>query len=162
MFALVRWSIVVVLFCSCSLRPWAGPKPSEGVLIRDGRALVADNAPDYVKRAVAAANRISGKPYKWGGGRGAGIDSGYDCSGATSYVLREAGLLQGSLTSSGFTEYGKSGKGKWITVWTRKGHVFLTIGGVRFDAMGEDSHGGPKWFTQERSKDKFKPRKPRL
>lgn len=160
MFAFARWILVVVLFCSCSLQPWASPKAKGGVIIRDGRALVADSAPDYVKKAVAAANRIAGKPYKWGGGRGAGVDSGYDCSGATSYVLREAGLLNGSLTSSGFVDYGKRGKGPWITVWARKGHVFLTIGGVRFDAMGDDSHGGPQWFTDERSKKKFQARKP--
>lgn len=158
MFAFARWILVVVLFCGCSLQPWAGPKG--GVIIRDGRALVAESAPDYVKKAVAAANRISGKPYQWGGGRGAGVDRGYDCSGATSYVLREAGLLNGSLTSSGFLEYGKRGKGQWITVWARKGHVFLTIGGVRFDATGEDSYGGPRWFSGERSKEKFQARRP--
>lgn len=152
--------LAVLLLSGCSVLPGGGSR--NGVSIRYGRAVVTHNAPDYVHRAVAAANRIAGKPYKWGGGRGAGVDSGYDCSGATSYVLREAGLLSGSLTSSGFTNYGKRGRGEWITVWARSGHVFLTIGGVRFDAKGRESSGGPKWFREERSKSRFQARQPRL
>ncbi|WP_308989075.1 peptidoglycan endopeptidase [Roseibacillus persicicus] len=148
-----------LLIPGCSFGPSA--KSRDGVIVRNGRGLVARSAPPYVKKAVAAANRIAGKPYKWGGGHGTRIDSGYDCSGATSYVLREAGLLNGSLPSKGFYRYGRRGEGDWITVWVRDGHVFLTIGGARFDAMGEDSHGGPKWFTSERSTRKFTPRRPK-
>lgn len=149
-----------LLLAGCSMGP--SSKARQGVVVRNGHALVARSAPDYVKRAVAAANRIAGKPYKWGGGHGTQIDTGYDCSGAVSYVLREAGLLEGSLPSKGFFDYGRRGEGEWITVWVRSGHVFLTIGGVRFDAMGEESNGGPKWFTSERSKRKLVPRQPRV
>ena len=47
--------------------------------------------PPPVIRAIAAGNRLQGKPYKWGGGHARLQDSGYDCSGTVSYVLREAG-----------------------------------------------------------------------
>ena len=35
-------------------------------VLRNGRAIAPKNAPESVKRAIAAANRIAGKPYKWG------------------------------------------------------------------------------------------------
>ena len=44
-------------------------------------------------KAIAAANRITRKPYRWGGGHGRWEDAGYDCSGTVSYVLHHAGLL---------------------------------------------------------------------
>ena len=42
-------------------------------------------------RAIAAANRIAGLPYRFGGGHRSFSDSGYDCSGSVSYVLHGAG-----------------------------------------------------------------------
>ena len=62
-------------------------------LLRDGVAYAPKRAPAAVIRAIAAGNRLQGKPYKWGGGHARPDDSGYDCSGTVSYVLREAGLL---------------------------------------------------------------------
>ena len=50
---------------------------------------------------IAAGNEIAKKPYKYGGGHAKRRDSGYDCSGSISYALREAGLMKGSLDSSG-------------------------------------------------------------
>ena len=124
----------------------------KSVLLRpDGIAVAPRRAPKEVHAAVAAANRINGSPYQWGGGRRSG-DRGYDCSGATSYVLSQAGLMKGSNTSTGFRSFGKKGQGKWITVNARKGHVFLVIGGLRFDT-GWHSKGtprGPRWTTKTR------------
>jgi cell wall-associated NlpC family hydrolase len=109
---------------------------------------------------VAAANSLVGKPYKWGGGHGSFNDSGYDCSGAASYVLREAGLMEGVRASGGFFSYGEKGRGDWLTVWVRNGHVFLKIGGVRFDTHGETKQDGPHWTMESRSKKRFEARKP--
>ena len=119
-------------------------------MIKNGVAYAPKSAPAAVKRAIAAGNRLQGKPYKWGGGHARLNDSGYDCSGTTSYVLREAGLLKGSLTSKGFFEYGKKGDGKWITVYVRNGHVFMTVAGLRLDTGGSSGSTGPRWKTVTR------------
>lgn len=147
---------------SCSGQKWAkGTVQYEQKFMRtleierDGTASPPLFAPFKVRRAVAAANRLLDKPYKFGGGHAVLNDTGYDCSGATSYVLREAGLLEGQLTSGGFFNYGKRGKGDWITVYARKGHVFLVIGGLRFDTGGSGGNGesGPRWKPQPRRVD---------
>jgi len=86
-----------------------------------------------VARAIAAANQIATKPYRYGGGHGSFDDTGYDCSGSVSYVLHGAGLLSSPLDSSGFMSYGAPGPGKHITIYANPGHVFMTINGRRFD-----------------------------
>ena len=116
----------------------------------NGVAYAPRGAPAAVKRAIAAGNRLQGKPYKWGGGHARHNDSGYDCSGSVSYVLREAGLMRGSMPSSGFFNYGKKGYGKWITVYTRRGHVFMTVAGLRFDTGWGSNRSGPRWHTRTR------------
>ncbi len=119
-------------------------------LLKDGKAYAPRNSPAAVKRAITAGNRLQAKPYKWGGGHRRHNDSGYDCSGAVSYVLREAGLLRGSLTSKGFFRYGKKGHGDWITVYVRNGHVFMTIAGLRLDTGGTHNSTGPRWKPETR------------
>lgn len=119
-------------------------------LLKNGVAYAPRRAPKAVKKAIAAGNELQGKPYKWGGGHGQKLDSGYDCSGAVSYVLREAGLLRGSLTSSGYFKYGKKGEGDWITLYVRKGHVFLTVAGLRLDTGGPGDGTGPRWKPETR------------
>jgi hypothetical protein len=120
-------------------------------VVRNGKAYAPPGAPEAVKRAIAAGNRIAGLPYKWGGGHARLNDSGYDCSGATSYVLRNAGLMTGQMPSRGFFNYGKPGAGKWITVYVRNGHVFTTIAGLRFDTGGRHGGDGPRWTVESRS-----------
>jgi hypothetical protein len=120
-------------------------------LIKDGIAYAPRNAPAAVKRAIAAGNRLQGKPYKWGGGHARHNDSGYDCSGTVSYVLREAGLLRGSMNSRGYFKYGKKGAGEWITIYVRKGHVFMTVAGLRLDTGGGNDEKGPRWQTATRA-----------
>jgi hypothetical protein len=119
-------------------------------LLRNGVAYAPRNAPTAVKRAIAAGNRLQGKPYKWGGGHAIHHDSGYDCSGTVSYVLREAGLLRGSLPSSGYFHYGKKGEGRWMTIYIRKGHVFITVAGLRLDTGGPGERSGPRWKPETR------------
>jgi hypothetical protein len=119
-------------------------------LLKDGIAYAPKRAPAAVKRAIAAGNRLQGKPYKWGGGHARHDDSGYDCSGSVSYVLREAGLMKGSLHSKAFFKYGKKGDGKWITIYIRNGHVFMTVAGLRLDTGGPGQETGPRWKPQTR------------
>lgn len=133
------------------------------VRFENGRAIAPAHAPEAVHRAVAAANHLhlQNVPYKWGGGHARLNDDGYDCSGAVSYVLREAGLMEGHLTSRGFRRYGSRGQGKWITLWVRDGHVFMTIGGLRFDTGGSAARTGPRWKPEVRSKKGLSARHPR-
>jgi peptidoglycan hydrolase-like protein with peptidoglycan-binding domain len=111
----------------------------------DGKSAVAPaGAPEEVKQAIAAANRITDKPYKYGGGHGDFEDSGYDCSGAVSYALHGAGLLDEPLDSSGLARWGESGEGQWITVYGKSSHAYIVIAGARFDTSGEGEEG-PRW-----------------
>ena len=121
----------------------------------DGSAVAPSRAPRVVRAAIDAGNRIAGEPYVYGGGHGPGEGGGYDCSGATSYVLRSIGRLNGSLTSDEFRHYGQGGEGNWIDVYARRGHVFLVIAGLRFDTgwNGGSHDTGPRWSTRSRTTD---------
>lgn len=125
-------------------------EPGRTALLKDGIAYAPKRAPAAVKRAIAAGNRLQGKPYKWGGGHARHDDTGYDCSGSVSYVLREAGLMKGSMHSKAFFKYGKKGDGKWITIYIRNGHVFMTVAGLRLDTGGPGNESGPKWQPRTR------------
>ena len=120
-------------------------------LLRNGIAYAPRKAPAAVKRAIAAGNRLQNKPYKWGGGHARLNDSGYDCSGTVSYVLREAGLMKGSMPSKSFFGYGKKGYGDWISVYVRDGHVFMTVAGLRLDTGGSGARSGPRWKPETRA-----------
>jgi hypothetical protein len=116
----------------------------------DGSAIAPDNAPDVVKRVILAGNQIAKFPYKWGGGHGAWRDTGYDCSGSVSFALAGAGLLKSPLASGGFLKWGEPGQGKWITIFTNPGHIFMFVAGLRFDTSGQ-GRAGTRWQDGTRS-----------
>src|SRR5687767_13611875 len=122
-----------------------GP-PGKATLLPSGKAVPPSNAPERVVRAIRAGNRIRKKPYRYGGGHASFNDSGYDCSGAVSYVLHAAGMLKRPLPSGSLARWGLKGKGKWITVYANGGHAYAVIAGLRWDtsAMG-DGGKGPRW-----------------
>lgn len=113
-------------------------------------AVAPPAAPARVQAAIAAGNQIAGLPYSFGGGHGQGSCTGYDCSGAASHVLKAAGVLEGTTTSRGFRHYGSRGEGKWISVYARRGHVFLVVAGLRFDTGWTSGPEGPQWTTKSR------------
>ena len=123
-------------------------------VLGDGTAVAPENAPDVVKRVIMAANEIAKFPYKWGGGHGAWRDNGYDCSGSVSFALAGAGLLQSPLTSGGFLGYGSPGPGRWITIYTHEGHIFMVVAGLRFDTSGQ-GRAGTRWQEEPRPTDGF-------
>ena len=129
-------------------------------LRKDGTAIPPVNAPRRVRRAIRAANKIEDKPYRYGGGHGSWKDSGYDCSGAISYALHGAGLLDTPLDSTGFTRWGKRGKGEWITVYGNPGHAYVLIAGLRWDTSMTPGDG-PGWSKQMRSASGFKKTHPK-
>ncbi|MDQ3934466.1 MAG: hypothetical protein M3340_07525, partial [Actinomycetota bacterium] len=144
-------------------QPQQGNPSDRAVLSSDGRtAIPPDSAPEPVKRAIQAANRITDKPYRYGGGHGDWEDSGYDCSGAVSYALHGGGLLDRPLDSSGLARWGEAGAGEWITVYAHSGHAYVVIAGLRFDtSSGGDNNGsGPRWRTRSRSSDGYTARHP--
>jgi len=123
--------------------------PSERSALLIGRMAIAPpGAPSEVERAISAANAIVGRPYIWGGGHGSWNSSGYDCSGAVSYALGGAGLLQAPVDSSALMNWGEPGPGKWITVYANPGHTYAVIAGLRWDTAGEQSGTGPKWHAE--------------
>src|SRR4051812_30746040 len=77
--------------------------------------------PAAVRRAITAANRIAGRPYRFGGGHRSFSDSGYDCSGSVSYVLHGAGRLSSPLDSSQLMSYGAAGRGRRVTHYPQPG-----------------------------------------
>jgi cell wall-associated NlpC family hydrolase len=99
-----------------------------------------------VKRVIAAANEIDGTPYIWGGGHASFEAKGYDCSGAVSYALHGAGLLDYTMVSGQLAHYGDPGPGRWITIYANAEHVFMVVAGLRFDTRNDPEHiTGPRW-----------------
>lgn len=106
--------------------------------------------PRAVRRAIRAANRIANYPYRYGGGHGSFTDSAYDCSGSVSYVLHAAGKLRSPLDSSSLMSYGRPGPGRYITIYSHTGHVYMTINGRRYDTSAR-ADSGTRWSRQDRS-----------
>jgi hypothetical protein len=151
--------------------PLPPPAPTSGIppttslpvaqLSPDGRTAIAPAAaPDPVKSAIYAANELTRKPYRYGGGHTSSfLDTAYDCSGSVSYALHGAGLLQKPLDSSAFMRWGLRGRGAWITVYTNPRHAFAVVAGLRFDTSGPGSRG-PRWRAGTRVMRGFAARHP--
>jgi membrane-bound lytic murein transglycosylase B len=124
------------------------PGPA-AVLQPNGMASAPESAPAAVKAAIAAANSIAATPYVWGGGHGSWYSYGYDCSGAVSFALYGAGLLETPLVSGALASYGEPGPGKWITIYANPSHTYVVIAGLRFDTAGNpEGVSGPRWHTE--------------
>jgi hypothetical protein len=155
----------------------AGPKPTapasrgarprrtghtditKATALPNGIALPPLEAPEEVKQIIEAGNIIARSPYKWGGGHGKWLDNGYDCSGSVSFALAAAGLLEGPMASGPLMSWGKPGKGKWVTIYTHTGHVFMEVAGIRFDTSGARVTGS-RWQNEMRSTAGFVARHP--
>jgi peptidoglycan hydrolase-like protein with peptidoglycan-binding domain len=124
---------------------------AKATMSSDGlHAVAPSDAPPEVQSAIAAANKIVGKPYKYGGGHGNWEDSGYDCSGTVSYALHGAGLLDDAMPSGNFTSWGEAGPGQWVTIYANGGHIYMVVAGLRFDTSGRSNHN-TRWQTEQRS-----------
>jgi peptidoglycan hydrolase CwlO-like protein len=113
----------------------------------NGDAIPPSNAPLAVRGAIAAANQIDDLPYIWGGGHGSFTASGYDCSGAVSFMLHGGGFLSSPLDSTGLEVWGDPGGGNWITVFANSGHAWAYVAGLRWDTGGPGGGNGPRWST---------------
>ena len=121
-------------------------------VLRGGVAYAPSHAPQSVKNAIWAANTLRRKPYVWGGGHGTFYDRGYDCSGTVSFALHGAGVLGSPLPSSDLMRYGEGGRGRWMTIYSRSGHTFAVIAGLRLDTtdLGRGGDIGPRWYDYGR------------
>jgi hypothetical protein len=128
-------------------------------VLENGIALPPLDSPPEVRAIIEAGNAIARTPYKWGGGHGRWQDTGYDCSGSVSFALASAGLLGGPLDSGRLMSWGSPGRGRWITVWSNTGHVFLEVAGVRFDTSGTRVTGS-RWQATMRGTAGFVARHP--
>ena len=142
-------------------------------LLEDGTAAAPADAPEQVKQAIWAANALQELPYRYGGGHNLEFDvaKGADCSGTVSFALHAAGLLKTPLDSGRFMRWGRSGKGRWITVITNPGHAYVKLAGLRLDTsvagMRRTSgiaasafESGPRWRPMSRSPRGFVRRHP--
>jgi hypothetical protein len=136
----------------------AAPVPSATVN-PDGTAVAPAGAPAAVTALIAAGNQIATLPYKYGGGHGSFEDSAYDCSGSVSYALHGAGLLDATLDSTELSVWGRSGAGRWVTIYANKTHTYLVVAGIRFDTSGQRA-AGTRWQPATRSNKGFKVRHP--
>ncbi|HSI81468.1 MAG TPA: hypothetical protein VK919_12550 [Solirubrobacterales bacterium] len=132
--------------------------PGRKAKLRNGLAIPPEEAPARVKKVIRAANEIAkGKDYCYGGGHARFESRCYDCSGAASYALKGGNFVSSPMPSSGYFRWGKRGKGKWITVFTHSGHMYLKVAGLRFDTSMVPGKG-PGWSDQMRSARGFKKR----
>ena len=122
-------------------------------VLRNGVAYAPSQAPQSVKNAIWAANSLRRKPYVWGGGHGSFYDRGYDCSGTVSFALHGAGALSSPIPSSDLMRYGERGRGRWMTIYSRSGHTFAMIAGLRLDTtdLGRGGDVGPRWYADGRN-----------
>jgi hypothetical protein len=134
--------------------PALGPA-GKAKLLKNGTAVAPAGSPIQVQMAINAGNQLRTYPYRYGGGHRSFFDSGYDCSGAVSYVLHGAGLLKSPMPSGPLASgWGSAGKGRWITVYANGGHAYMVVAGLRFDtsAVGEslNAGSGPRWRASKR------------
>lgn len=118
---------------------------------RDGLARDPIGAPSPIAGIVAGGNAIATFPYRLGGGHGSFLDSAYDCSGSVSYSLAAGGLLDDPVTSGELMKWGVPGPGHWLTVYANPGHVYMAVGGLRFDTSGRAGRRGSRWQAVQRS-----------
>lgn len=93
---------------------------------------------------VSIAASYKGHPYVFGGGHGKVCPSGgMDCSGYASCVLNKAGLMKGTLTTSGFANWGV--KVPWEE--RKPGDIVVWIGGAGNGHMGIIASDTTMWHN---------------
>ncbi|MFL5903775.1 MAG: hypothetical protein ACJ76Q_08150 [Solirubrobacteraceae bacterium] len=113
-----------------------------------GLARSPHGAPAPVRGAIRAGNWLQTFPYRYGGGHEDFLDDAYDCSGAVSFALHGAGLVDAPMDSTELMAWGEPGPGAWITVYANPDHAYAVIAGLRLDTSAAADPGGdsgPRW-----------------
>ena len=126
----------------------------------DGLAVTPPAAPPEVEAVIRGGNRVAHAPYVYGGGHGTWFDTAYDCSGSVSFALASAGLVKRQMDSTSLEQWGRPGRGKWITVYANAGHAWMTVAGLRFDTSGRTGVHGSRWQPIDRTGAGFVARHP--
>ena len=152
---LIGTTIFIVSSTIAAPFPSTGPTvPGNAARLRfGGQAAAPANAPVAVKRAIWAANQLRTKSYRYGGGHKSFIDTAYDCSGTISYALGGAGVISSPMNSTDFRHFGRTGRGKWITIYARSGHTYAIIAGLRLDTtpyLTAHDRWAPRWQSTVR------------
>jgi hypothetical protein len=126
-------------------------------ILGSGLAAAGQEAPAPVKAMVAAGNSLFGTSYLYGGGHGTSLNTlqpAYDCSSAVSYLLHAGGVLgEYALDSTELASWGDPGPGRWVSIYADAAHVFMYVGGLRFDTVEDAAYDsgpnsgkpGPRW-----------------
>ena len=104
-------------------------------VLADGTAAAPESAPAEVKKIIASGNEIAKLPYKSEGGHSTWRDTGYDCTGSTTYALRTT-FRAGRFPTFGYSNWQLPGPGKWVTTYASSYHVYMIVAGLRFDTSG--------------------------
>ena len=162
-----KFALRTLVVCAAALplallAPLAAEAKPPSAHMDGSKAVAPKSAPQIVKDMIRAGNKIRHKRYKWGGGHGDWQDKGYDCSGAVSFVLHKAGILDYPLDSKGFMKWGAKRKGKWVSIFASKEHVYMIVAGLRFDTsyITDGDRSGPGWSEYMRPSKGFRTRHP--
>ena len=129
----------------CEAGPLTGPitPGAQSGILPDGLATIPQDAPPAVQRAIAAGNRIVHTFYSQERRAGmlAHVEDSYDCSGASDYILYQAGLSDPTVdvgdavagTGTTIERYGQPGSGQWITVFGSSAHEFIKVDNIVMD-----------------------------
>ena len=115
------------------------------------RAPRGSGMPGAVLRAIAAANRIAGFPYRYGGGHALVPRQRPTTARApspTSCTAPACSAARGTRASS--YRGAQPGRGRWITVYANPGHAYMVINGKRYDTTGRWDTGS-RWQRVDRS-----------
>jgi hypothetical protein len=155
------------------------PIPGDRAVIEpNGVARPPASAPKAVQTLISAGDQLIHYRYSYAGGHCvAAMNSlqaldqcpgseenggpGFDCSGATGWVLWQLPVgrrfLDDSPQASGaMMSEGGAGAGRWVTVFAAGGHVFLGIAGIALDTSWQWQPGtapaspdtGPRWVPE--------------
>lgn len=157
-----RYVLILLLALVALALPAAASAAIGPAHMNGTKAVAPAGAPKVVRQLIDAGNRIRHRPYKWGGGHSDWDSKGYDCSGATSFLLHEAGLLDYPLVSKDFMDWGKRGTSRWVSIYASKDHVFMIVAGLRYDTsyITDGDRTGPGWSEQMRLRKGFAVRRP--
>jgi hypothetical protein len=77
-----------------------------------------------------------------------------------SYALHGGRLLRRPSTSSALMNYGRPGRGRWITIYASGGHTYMVVAGLRFDTSAR-KWSRSRWTRHSRGHWGFVARHPR-
>jgi len=72
---------------------------------------------------ILAVNSIRNRPYAWGGGHGSFHDYGSIVRARFRSRFTMPACSEQPLTVERFLRYGERGRGRWVTIYSRDGHV---------------------------------------